>query len=409
MGYAASAAKLPLPPCRSDPRDSMTSHPPHDPIWTLLCQGVGSVYPAAGLLCLHGQRVFRQYTVGDAQPSTCFDLASLTKALCTSVLCLRALSQGLLRLDETPLPGVSVDALLRHESGLPAWLPLFAPDATDAKDAAARPFPIPSMALRRAATQQAWAAPRGPAGQQAVYSDLGFIVLADLLEQRFGERLDAVFSRVVDALGVELAFRPLDQAEPAQRIPQARCAPTRRESPQREPLCGQVHDDNARAMLGVAGHAGLFGTLTAVATLTSALLDTYHGLDSAAATALGIQRAVLRAAWAQPDLHPAAGHANGTTWGLGWDHPSPLSKDPHKVSSAGTRWPRSGVGHLGFTGCSLWIDPGSQRDHAVVAVFLSNRVCVATPQEAADTQAGIKRLRPALHDAIYQAVSTKPE
>lgn len=374
------------------------SQPSSDPIRALLTQGVGTVYPAAGLLCRHGYRLVRLDTVGAALADTCFDLASLTKALCTSVLCLRALSQGRLRLDEVALPGVSVEDLLRHQSGLPAWLPLFASDARDADEAATRPFPTPSVALRRTAFDAARAAPRGPVGQRAVYSDLGFIVLADLLEQHLGERLDVQFARLADALAIELAFRPLDVAESLQRIPVNRCAPTHRETPRREPLRGQVHDDNARAMLGVSGHAGLFGTLCAVADLAAALLDCYHRLDTQAAIALGIEPAVLAAAWALPQ----AKHAPGTTWGLGWDHPSPQSPDSSSVSSAGSLWPRTGVGHLGFTGCSLWIDPAAHRDQAVVAVFLSNRVCVPSPAEAAATQAGIKRLRPLLHDAIYR-------
>ncbi len=388
------------------PPDSRPGPPvdPGDAVATLLAQGVGTVYPAAGLLCRLGRDTLRQDAVGEASLGTCFDLASLTKALCTSLLCLRALSQGRLRLDEMPLPGVSVAALLRHESGLPAWLPLFAPDSS-AAEAAAAPLPTPSQALRQAALARARSAPRGPAGQRAVYSDLGFIVLAGLLEDRLGERLDVAFSRLADRLSVEIAFRPLDQPESAQPIARARCAPTRRESPLREPLHGEVHDDNARAMLGVSGHAGLFGTLAAVGDLAAALLDCYHHLDSPAARALGIDPAVLRAAWALPAavVDPASivGSAPGSTWGLGWDHPSPPSASPSAVSSAGSLWPRSGVGHLGFTGCSLWIDPGAQRKQALVAVFLSNRVCVATPAEAAATQAGIKRLRPALHDAIY--------
>jgi hypothetical protein len=215
--------------------------------------------------------------------------------------------------------------------------------------------------------------------------------------------LDVAFARVAEALSVELSFRPLDVAEARQRVARSRCAPTRRESPAREPLSGEVHDDNARAMLGVSGHAGLFGTLAAVGRLAGALLDTYHRLDTPSARALGIDPDLLRVAWARPDLRPQAGHAAGSTWGLGWDHPSPLSPDASSPSSAGTLWPREGVGHLGFTGCSIWIDPGFVRARALVAVFLSNRVCVATPAEAAATQAGIKRLRPALHDAIYRA------
>lgn len=367
------------------------------PLWSevarLLASGVGSIYPAAGLLCRRGDSTPWASAVGDAGLDTWFDIASLTKALCTSVLCMRAVAAGRIALDEAVLPGVPVESLLRHESGLPAWLPLYA---------AAPP------ASRADLFDAARAAPREARGARAVYSDLGFILLADLLERRLGMRLDAAFDALLSRLGCELTFRPLDVAEASQRIAAQRCARTRRESPGREPLQGVVHDDNARAMLGVSGHAGLFGTLRGVADLSSALLDVYHRCDTPAAAALALPTEIVRAFWALPDPRPQAGHAPGSTWGLGWDHPSPLTEagaPPAAPSSAGSQWPRTGVGHLGFTGCSLWIDPGATRDRALTAVFLSNRVCVATPEEATATQAGIRALRPSLHDAIYRALT----
>lgn len=362
----------------------------------LLASGVGSIYPAAGLLCRRGHATAFAAAVGAAELGTWFDIASLTKALCVSVLCMRALASSRLRLDEEVLPGVCVESLLRHESGLPAWLPLYAAP------------PPPSRAAIFAA---AAAAPREPVGTRAVYSDLGFILLARWLEQRLDQRLDEAFAALISPLGCELGFRPLDR-DPAQ-LPVAaeRCAPTRRESPERELLQGVVHDDNARALLGVSGHAGLFATLTGVADLSSALLDAYHGCDTAAAAALAIPSPIVRRFFALPDAEPRAGHAPGSTWGLGWDHPSPrpAAGDLHHApSSAGSLWPRHGVGHLGFTGCSLWLDPGPTRAAALSVVFLSNRVCVATPAEAAATQAAIKRLRPALHDAVYLALCHPP-
>jgi CubicO group peptidase (beta-lactamase class C family) len=364
-------------------------------VGSLLRSGVGTIYPAAGVLCRRGHATPYIEAVGDADAATWFDIASLTKALATSVLCMQAVAAGRLRLDEEVLPGVPIESLLRHESGLPAWLPLHALT------------PPPSRAELFAAAR---AAPREPAFLRAVYSDLGFILLADRLEQLHGQRLDALFHRLTAHLGCDLCYRPLDVAESSQRIAASRCAPTRRETPARELLQGVVHDDNARALLGVSGHAGLFGTLAGVADLGSALLDAYHGDKTPAAAALGIPPAIVRAFWAPPDPQSATPHAPGSTWGLGWDHPSPLPADsspPTAPSSAGSLWPRDGVGHLGFTGCSLWLDPGPTRDQALTAVFLSNRVCVATPEGAAATQAGIKRLRPALHDAIYRALTSR--
>jgi CubicO group peptidase (beta-lactamase class C family) len=223
-----------------------------------------------------------------------------------------------------------------------------------------------------------------------VYSDLGFILLGDLLERLVGERLDVQFARLAAQLGVEVGFRPLDRPL---AVAADRCPITNRETADREPLRGVVHDDNARAMLGVAGHAGLFGTAAAVAAIGEALLDCYHDSGSRRQRSIGLTAATVRHFWALPTAPP------GATFGLGWDHPTPAlpgADAAAALSSAGRWWPRTGVGHLGFTGCSLWIDPPLR----LCVVLLSNRVAVTTPEQAAQTQAGIRALRPALHDAV---------
>jgi CubicO group peptidase (beta-lactamase class C family) len=117
-------------------------------------------------------------------------------------------------------------------------------------------------------------------------------------------------------------------------------------------------------MGGVAGHAGLFGHARDVAALVRSLFD--------------------------EKTHPYWEPANipGSTWCLGWDRPSATN------SSAGTRWPRTGVGHLGFTGCSLWLDPPRRR----AVILLTNRV---HPSRSNDR---IKQFRPLIHDAIVQAL-----
>jgi CubicO group peptidase (beta-lactamase class C family) len=125
----------------------------------------------------------------------------------------------------------------------------------------------------------------------------------------------------------------------------------------------------------VAGHAGLFGNARAVAALTQSLLSTWHGASGLVAPE------TLRRFWSPCGIP-------GSTWCLGWDRPSAVG------SSAGTRWPRDGVGHLGFTGCSLWIYPERRR----AVILLSNRVHLSPTNEA------IKAFRPALHDAVVEAL-----
>lgn len=350
----------------------------------LLHGGVGSVYGAAALSCGRGGEQLCA-AVGAANLATSFDIASLTKALCTSLLCMRLCDAQKLDLDEAVLPGVTVRELLHHASGLPAWRPLHR-EAISGRDLAvdfdvqSRPFIV----------EEAARTPRGPAYARIVYSDLGFILLGDFLEKRLGERLDVAFARIAASLDIELGFRPLDFSH--QAIPESRCAPTRRETPARELLQGVVHDDNARAMLGVAGHAGLFGTVSAVARLGLALIDAYCDTGSAAQRALGISAQTVRRFFAQPK-QPA-----GATFGLGWDHPDPVGP-----SSAGTLWPRDGVGHLGFTGCSIWLAPAQY----TFVVLLSNRVGVETTAGAEASHAAIKRLRPALHDAVLTALAAQ--
>jgi CubicO group peptidase (beta-lactamase class C family) len=358
----------------------------------LLEGGLGVAFPSAALYCGHGGHPTLDIAVGAADLDTWFDLASLTKALCTSVLCMRLVEAGRLDLDEPVLPGVSVRALLSHTSGLPAWRPLFL--SQDSKRDLTR---APDQASRQEVVRAAAQCEREPAGARTVYSDLGFILLGDFLERRTGERLDVEFSRLLRPLGVKLCFRPLDAPAAAQAVPAERCAKTCREDTEpREPLLGVVHDDNARAMLGVAGHAGLFGTASGVARLAEALLAAYNDDGTVAQRALGISAATVRRFWARPAAPKE--QDSGATFGLGWDHPS------KEASSAGQLWPRDGVGHLGFTGCSLWLDPPTR----TLVVFLTNRVCMPTAAAATAAHAAIKTLRPALHDAILGTYGFSP-
>ena len=135
---------------------------------------------------------------------------------------------------------------------------------------------------------------------------------------------------------------------------------------------GEVHDENAAALGGIAGHAGLFGTAHTVGQITKAWLNGYLGKPS-----LFRQDLVCQFVKAQP----------GTSWALGWDTPS-------QPSSSGQWFSPESFGHLGFTGTSIWIDPIRELE----VIFLSNRV-----HPTRDNQA-IKTFRPKLHDAIIQGL-----
>jgi CubicO group peptidase (beta-lactamase class C family) len=147
-------------------------------------------------------------------------------------------------------------------------------------------------------------------------------------------------------------------------------------------VVGEVHDENCHAGGGISGHAGLFATADELAVFARAV--------NAAATGTaigGFEPAVVQAF-----LTRSA--APGTTWRLGWDSPSPL---PAR-SQAGDLWPRSGVGHLGFTGCALWLDPPRGR----YAVLLTNRVHLSRDP------AGILALRRRVMDAVVRTLDGTP-
>ena len=346
----------------------------------LLAGAVGRVFPSAELCVVDENAEVLHSFVGE--PHALFDLASLTKALVTTTLAMRLIDSRKLSLDDEPRPGVSVRLLLAHASGLPAWKPLHemtagAPDPRRAIIDLCRTIPL-----------------ERPPASRSVYSDLGFILLGDAIERASGLRLDEAWSQVAKSVhqsvngsvnqSINLSIdQSIDQSidRSVSKLltfhpDPAACAPTE------NGLRGVVHDDNARAMGGVAGHAGLFGNARAVSSVVAALVR--------AAWVPGKRRD--RTTIAVPETVRRFWHPSGiaeSTWCLGWDRPASQG-----VSSAGTRWPRDGVGHLGFTGCSIWIDPPRGR----WVILLSNRV-----HPTRDNQA-IKAFRPALHDAIVAAL-----
>jgi len=309
------------------------------------------------------------------RPDHPFDLASLTKVLATTPVALSLAASGQLDLDAPvadTLPGgpaqVTARHLLHHSSGLPAWNRIFA--QVDASGLPWGSAPARQLAMRSAYTTP----PEAPAGAQHRYSDLGFLTLGALLEETGGDRLDRLWERRVRApSGVDLRWGWPDAAATEDCPARGRV------------VVGEVHDLNAASMGGIAPHAGLFGAARAVADLAWWHLEAFHG------GAGGLDPALVRAAWTArgPGSHR-----------LGWDGVTP------GASSAGPRWPLDGVGHLGFTGCSVWVAPRQR----VVVALLSNRVHPevaggAVPDAPVSQRyAAFKRLRPALHTAVVEVL-----
>ncbi len=317
----------------------------------------------------------------DVTLETCFDLASLTKVLSTAALMMDVLSRGRIALDAPVtrfLPGfaderVTLSHLLEHRSGLIAWRPFFEEIA-----AAAGGNMLATAKGRDAIRGMVLAErPLRDPGSAVEYSDLGFILLDWILEKATGQSCDRLFdSRIRMRLNIpDLFFIDLKSPREARRrrgnrvFAATECCPWRERT-----LVGEVHDDNTYAMGGVSGHAGLFGTAEGVATLAQSWLEAWHGRGMAWPPEL------LRLFW-KPSLQ------QGSTRTLGFDRPA------LKDSQAGSKMGPKTVGHLGFTGTSLWIDPEAER----MIILLSNRVHPSRENEK------IKTFRPGLHDLVIEA------
>jgi CubicO group peptidase (beta-lactamase class C family) len=314
----------------------------------------------------------RTYDPGDPpiDPRTIFDLASLTKVLATATLAMRAVDDGVAALDDrvaawmpewrgADRDAVTLRDLLAHASGLPAYLPFYR-DHTGRVEF--------EHAICRIPLEYA---PR----TRSIYSDLGFILLGFILEDaraaaKTAGRLDPAaslasqFQRLASSVTSEpIAYRPA-------RDWRARTAPTGLDAWRGRTLEAEVHDENAWALGGIAGHAGLFGTAAAVGAFARALMGTLAGqhLLAEPATARGFIR--------RTDIP-------GSSRALGWDTMLP-------TSSCGTRLSPSSIGHTGFTGTSLWID--WERD--LYVVLLTNRV------HPVRENALLRAIRPRFHDAI---------
>lgn len=294
---------------------------------------------------------------------TIFDLASLTKVIATTTLMMRAVDEKRIALQDLVADRLSdwrgddratvtVADLLEHASGLTAYLPFF-------RDHDGR-----AEFQRAICTLPLEYAPR----TQSIYSDLGFMLLAFMLEDAYRTPLAQLFETLWAGLKTcpaeaVLLFNP-------SRDVRGRCAPTELDLWRGRLLQGEVHDENTWALGGAAGHAGLFGTAQAAAAFARAVLDGLNG-GSRLANADTVSRFVQKS------------RVPGSSRALGWDTMLP-------TSSCGTRMSARAIGHTGFTGTSLWIDPSQD----LYVVLLTNRVHPTRENNQ------IQDVRRRVHDAI---------
>jgi CubicO group peptidase (beta-lactamase class C family) len=297
---------------------------------------------------------------------TIYDLASLTKVIGTTTAVMILFDEGKLRLDDPVVKyipeftggakdQITIRMLLEHRSGLPAGRDLW------------RMAQTPEEARADVISTPLFAAP----GQYIEYSDLGADMLGFVVEAVSGQKLDQFLdARVFTPLGMtDTHFRPDVSLR-------GRIAPTELTPPRGYPLRGEVHDENAFALGGVAGHAGLFSTASDLAVFAQMMLNggTYNGTRIVADSTVKLF------------TRRAAG-----TRALGWD-----TCGGH--GSCGQYLGANAYGHTGFTGTSLWIDP----DREMFVVLLTNRVHAARARRPAKV---ISDVRADLADAACLAVT----
>ncbi|MGH7985888.1 MAG: serine hydrolase domain-containing protein [Candidatus Binataceae bacterium] len=319
---------------------------------------------------------------------TVFDLSSLTKPLATTMALMLLVSGGKLRLDERVtrffhnfgVHGkgyVTFRQLLSHSSGLAPWRPFFQRIAEVEKSGK-----VNFMASRGAKDfvyeEIHREKPEFAPGTRANYSDLNFMLLGETVEQIVGAALNR-FCR--DKLFRPLGLRATDfidislvrtrRLEPVAEM----FAPTSVCALRKRLLVGEVDDENAFAMGGVAGHAGLFAPVKEVDRIAHELMRCYAGRSDF------LPQKVVREFWKR-------GTVRDSTWALGWDTPSP------DYSSSGRHFSTEAVGHLGFTGTSIWIEPEKE----IAVSLLTNRV-----HPRRDNQA-IRDFRPKIHDLVMESL-----
>jgi CubicO group peptidase (beta-lactamase class C family) len=334
-------------------------------------------FSAASFAVTHRDRLSALKTFGrftdepnspQVHPSTLFDLASLTKVVATTTMAMKLYERGLLDLDapitaivpeflseaakDSRRRAVTLRMLLAHSSGLPAYEKLFLKAKT--RDELLRAVLTVPLA--------------GDPSVRAEYSDIGFILLGTALERIADESIDRFCQRKI--------FAPLAMANTTFNPPaelRAKIPPTADDRIFRYKIIeGEVQDENAFALGGVAAHAGLFSTARDLAQFAHAMLNGGQPILRPETVALFTRR----------ELTPV-----GTSRALGWDTPS-------APSQSGKYFSPGSFGHLGYTGTSLWIDPVRK----ISITLLTNRTWPDCSNQA------IKQVRPRFHDAVMEAL-----
>jgi len=341
------------------------------------------VFPSAQLIAASKNGVLIDKAYGNATLETVFDVASLTKPISTVSLTMNMVEKDILRLDDKIpqyLPAcknsfkdkITIRHLLSHSSGLPAWQAYYQllPRADIGKPSGKK-LVVDFICNEELVYKT---------GYESVYSDLGFILLGEVIERVGKKTLDKLFAeQIAGPLGLNSTFFvPLCQRPPKAGPPPAgtnapahQFAPTEDCPWRKKILRGEVHDQNCFAMGGVAGHAGLFSNTNDINKFISNLVNDYKNGREVTLRFLPFRDKLTEC---------------NSTWLIGWDRPS------HINSQAGRYFSDSSIGHLGYTGCSMWIDLKKE----FWIVLLTNRVHPTTMNEK------IKSFRPTIYNLVCE-------
>ncbi len=366
----------------------------------LLDEGVGEgAYAAAVLLAARGDEILYERSAGYGRAASLFDIASLTKPLAAALFLVLS-QEGHLSPEgivSEILPFTSPDPrtreirfahLLSHTSGLPAWLPLYEKVAA-AEAVEGRPLSGTAEGYDRILGEVLSLPLSGGPGAGCEYSDLGYMLLGRAVEVAGFRSLDRLLaSMITGPLGMRetryLPLAALSECETGRMIPTGWSDVRGREK------VGEVDDENAAAMGGVAGHAGLFSTAGDLFLFAREIVRARKGEGRvlSRSSAIGMTTRVAR--------------PSGCPRTLGFDtptpaHPSPQGDSPGNTprSQAGVLAPADAIGHLGYTGCSLWIDPVQERS----VILLTNRVVFGSDNRK------LSALRPRIHDAVWKEIA----
>ena len=325
--------------------------------------GVNRFYEAYGYA-----NVFTQSRV---TKRTLFDLASLTKPLATTLAVMQLIQRRIITLDQTVgdlLPQlrhglkarIKIGHLLGHCSGLPDYRPYYL-------ELCHLETPLRKSALRDFIDKEPLVS---PVGKKVLYSDLGFILLAWIVEKTADKPLNRVVEEeIYMPLGLKNLFFIDSRADNTKH----KFAATEK-CPWRGTLIeGVVHDENAFTVGGIEGHAGLFGNALDICRLLEGILFTYQERNTDPIFKPNLVQRILT-------------RRSRTPRTLGFDTPS------NQGSSSGEYFSKNSVGHLGFTGTSFWMD----LERSIIVILLTNRV------HPTRTNDKIKVFRPQLHNAVMR-------